>query len=368
MTPSRLAAALRWPARLLLWAGLAVATVRAEPIPALGRVPAGLPGDVTSRLASRRQELERQLNRFLAEAEAFNRKRPEDQTDAEYQALLARRAQYISLVRAFNREEEEAVAAAGNESEPARFTRDRAAWVRDEQVAIARRLQEPNRLCTAITASLKIKEPPLPYKTFAELQPGDVLLLAPDDAKSRLIRWADRFSSSAPDSPASHTVLFLREVKGRRLFLDNQGGEGMAIITEEEFLRHYAGRLPASSVATLREPGCSVAQPLAPQEAQHLWKEAAQLAGRQLADRERKARNWVDTSDYGLYGDDNMVCSEASRWALVRGLAASRPELRLPETKSPLKKLLGIYYGPANFYSDQEHFLVTPLGVPARAP
>jgi len=367
MTSTWFAAGVRWPARLLLWAGLALATARAEPIPALGRVPAGLPGDVASRLASRRQELERQLNRFLAEADGFNRKRPEDQTDAEYQALLARRAQYIGLVRAFDREEEAAVAASGA-SEQERFARDRAAWVREEQAAIARRLQEPNHLCAAITASLRIKEPPLPYKTFAELQPGDVLLLAPDDAKSRLIRWADRFSSQTPDSPASHTVLFLREVKGRRLFLDNQGGEGMAIITEEEFLRRYAGRLPASSVASLREPGCSVAQPLAPQEAQHLWQESAQLARHQLADRERKAGNWVDTSDYGLYGDDNMVCSEASRWALVRGLAASRPDLSLPDTKSPLKKLLGVYYGPANFYNDQEHFLITPLGVPARAP
>ena len=25
------------------------------------------------------------------------------------------------------------------------------------------------------------------------------------------------------------------------------------------------------------------------------------------------------------------------------------------------KKLLGIYFGPANFYSDEQHFLITPL-------
>jgi hypothetical protein len=39
-----------------------------------------------------------------------------------------------------------------------------------------------------------------------------------------------------------------------------------------------------------------------------------------------------------------MVCSETSRWALIK---AGQP---IPETRSPFKKLLGVYFGPANFF------------------
>ncbi len=65
-----------------------------------------------------------------------------------------------------------------------------------------------------------------------------------------------------------------------------------------------------------------------------------------------------DKSGYGLYGPDNMVCSEASRWILVNS------GLKLPETASPLKRLLGIHYGPANFFSDEYNFVITPLWGP----
>ncbi|MBN2346542.1 MAG: hypothetical protein JXO51_09125, partial [Candidatus Aminicenantes bacterium] len=50
-------------------------------------------------------------------------------------------------------------------------------------------------------------------------------------------------------------------------------------------------------------------------------------------------------TNYGLYGNDKMVCSEASRFILVEA------GLEIADTDSPIKKLLGIYFGPANFYS-----------------
>jgi hypothetical protein len=356
----------------LLSAWLLPATAAAEPIPALREVPANLAAEVKVRLADRRQELQRQLTGFLAEADRFNAKKAEDQADEEYAALLARRKAYVGLAMGFNREVGAAEAAVINESteavlaeERGRFAKDHTAWMKDARAGIQQRLQEPNRLCAAIQGSLKSKEPPLPYKTLTELQPGDVLLIAPDDFISNRIHRGDKFSSWEPKSPASHTVLYVKEVKGKRLFLDNRSDEGPSIITEEEFLKRYASRLPSSGVASLRQPGCDVAQPLSKAEGDRLWTEAGLLARQQLASRERKADNLIDTSNYGLYGDDNMVCSEASRWALVRALAPTRPEMmNLPVTASPIKKALGIYYGPANFYGDQEHFLVSPLGVP----
>jgi len=306
---------------------LVVSTVGyAASIPALVKVPDGLSSEVRERLTLRRQELTRQLKSFLADAELFNSLAAEKQTDAEYAALEARRNQYISLVKAFNQE----VADSG------------AASVNDERELIRQRLQEPNRLCSAVLASLKVKEPPLPYKTFGQLQPGDVLLVAPLEKSSRLLRLGDRLTSWEWGAPASHTVLFLKEVKGRRLFLDNQLGEGPRIITEEEFLKKYAERLPSSSVVERREPGMGVAQPLSKEEGDKLWAAAAALA--------------AGDTKFGLYGDEKMVCSEASRWALVK------TGQDIPETSSPFKKMLGIYYGPANFYADQEHFIISPLG------
>ena len=32
----------------------------------------------------------------------------------------------------------------------------------------------------------------------------------------------------------------------------------------------------------------------------------------------RLRRNWIDTTDYGPYGGNDMVCSETSRWALQK--------------------------------------------------
>ncbi len=61
-----------------------------------------------------------------------------------------------------------------------------------------------------------------------------------------------------------------------------------------------------------------------------------------------------DLSGYGLYGNGNIVCSEADRWVLVNS------GRKIPETASPLKRLLGIHYGPANFFSDENNFIITP--------
>ena len=228
------------------------------------------------------------------------------------------------------------------------------AWMRNQKALIDERLKGPNKWCSSIYASLKTKEPPLPGKGFDDLQPGDVLLISPDDAKSDMIQIADRLSSWEWKSPASHTVLFLKEVNGKKLLLDNvSGGQsdaaagvGPHIITGEQFLKVYGQRMAHAA---------QLAQPLNKEEAAKLWGAARDLGIKELADERKKAKNLIDKTDYGLYGDDKMVCSESSRWALIK---AGRS---IPETASPFKKLMGIYYGPANFYSDEQTFLITPL-------
>ncbi len=225
------------------------------------------------------------------------------------------------------------------------FVKMNAAWMRNQKKLIQQRLEEPNKWCSAIYTSLKTKAPPLPYKKFNELQAGDVLLIGLDKSlESKAIRWSDRVSSWEWESPASHTVLYLKEVNGKKLFLDNTKDEGQRVITGEEFLKRYGPR------------EAYVAQPLSKIQGAKLWTAARELAIKELASERTKSKNLIDKTNYGLYGDDNMVCSEADRWALIRAGQV------IPETGSPFKKFLGVYFGPANFYSDEQHFLVSPLG------
>lgn len=245
------------------------------------------------------------------------------------------------------------------------FERMNEAWMRNQKTLIEQRIQGPNKWSSAIYASLKTKEPPLPdyLKKFHELQPGDVLLISPDKGndlealKSKTIRFADRLSSWEWESPASHTVLFVKEVNGKKLFLDNtSGGDrdtaagvGPHIITGEEFLKIYSTR------------EAHIAQPVSKLEGQKLWAAARELSIKELADEPKKSKNLIDKTDYGLYGDDNMVCSEASRWALIEAGKGTQLEA-VPDTRSPFKKLLGVYFGPANFFSDRQYFIITPMG------
>lgn len=228
-------------------------------------------------------------------------------------------------------------------------------WVSNQKRLIEERLQTPNPYADEIYRSLKTKAPPaLPDRKYDQLQPGDVLLISP--ASENLwdkVRdeswWLNVADSSTTNwkSPASHTVLYLKEVNGTKLFLDNTPGRGAHVINEAQFQKAYGHR--GGLVA-------SVAQPLRDAEAVKLWDAAKELAKRNTDIQQQLS---YYKTNFGLYGNNYMVCSEASRWALVK---AGRD---IPESASPLKRLLGIHYGPANFFSDNHNFVVTSMYAPA---
>jgi len=239
--------------------------------------------------------------------------------------------------------------------EQVKFENNKADWRENYKQLIAQRVREPNQSIRAIYKSLKTKAPPpLPPRKYDELQPGDVLLISPENKSfwnklretSFWINAGDRVSTDLK-SPASHTVLYLKEVNGKKLFLDHTLEKGSHVISEAEFLKTYGQR--DALVASQR---VVVAQPVKETEAAMIWE-----ATRDLVKKEgnTKEGNLIDRSGYGLYGDDNMVCSEASRGALGN---AGR---EIPETDSSLKRLLGIHYGPADFFSDEHNFIITPL-------
>ena len=229
--------------------------------------------------------------------------------------------------------------------EQVEFENMNAAWMDMQWKLVRRRLEEPNKWCNAISASLTTKEPPLPYKKFNELQPGDVLLL-----EGKTIAVGDNLLSSGDKaSSASHTVSYLKEVNGKKLFLDNQPLEGPRIISEDEFLKLYSHR--GAEVAKL-------AQPLNEKEAKQLFATAVEMAQK---NRKEIANNWFGTpllgTNYGAWGKENLVCSEAD-WALLN--AAGR---KIPKSGDGIKVGLGIDFSPAD-YQNSQYFLVTPLDMP----
>ena len=216
---------------------------------------------------------------------------------------------------------------------------------------IARREEPPNPDVTAVVRSFKVKAPPPLARRFDRIKVGDVLLLRqPDDMlsldfyTSGWIIVVDKATSATLRPRASHTFMCVREVKGVKLFLDNMPGQGTRIKTEDQILAEY------------RSLGMDVAQPLSAFDADKLWAASREMGIRSIKEFAKRADNWVDTTDYGPYGDDEMVCSETCRWALMKA------GLIIPETRSMLKKYPGgVDYGPANFYTDTKNFLVTPL-------
>ena len=221
------------------------------------------------------------------------------------------------------------------------FEKMNAEWMKKQKQLIEQRLSEPNKYASAISKSLKTNAPPLPWKTFNELQPGDVLLI-----EGSAIAYVDNKLSGSNASRASHTVIYLKEVNGKKLFLDNQPFEGPRIISEEEFMELYGPR--KAQVAKL-------AQPLNKKEGKQLFTAAVEMAQK---NRKEISNNWfgiplLDTN-YGAWGKENVVCSE-SDWALIN--AAGRT---IPNSDNKLKLFLGLNYSPSDFYNSP-YFLVTPF-------
>jgi hypothetical protein len=217
------------------------------------------------------------------------------------------------------------------------------AWMKKQKQLIDERLKKPNKYADALYKSLKSNVPPLPWEKINELQPGDVLLF-----KGEAIAYADnKISGGNAASTAAHTVIYLKDVHGKKLFLDNQPNQGPRIISAEEFLSLYGHR--GADVAKL-------AQPLNEKEGKALFSAAVEMAqknNQQLVNKDTWFGKYLLTdTNYGAWGDNNVVCSE-SDWALIN--AAGRT---IPHTDNILKLSLGLNFSPSDFYNSQ-YFLVT---------
>jgi hypothetical protein len=201
-------------------------------------------------------------------------------------------------------------------------------------------------------------------KDLRDLAPGDVILVAPVKLKPHLkdedahhlkevlvsnaINLLDRWGSDNWSSPASHAAVFLGSRNGKSWYLDNTG-IGPVIKEEKEFLKEYGQR--KMDAARL------VGQPLSQHEGEELWKGAHELR--------ETTTYWPSKLPKPGSDEPGMVCSEASRWLLMR---AGRG---VPETQSGDKKILGVdtslnkrefvTFSPSDFYEQHQYFVIHQL-------
>lgn len=227
-------------------------------------------------------------------------------------------------------------------------------WLETQKKNFKERTEKPNKWANEIYNSLKTNTPPLPYKKFDELESGDVILFDPNDIAGKGVKLTDQILSGSQVSDASHTVTYLKEEKGKKIFLDNMPGEGPKIISEDELLKKYVDR--DAQVAKLSNYG--VAQPLNEEEANKLYEAAKELEAKNIANKVDKEGNLFDNTNYGTIGKDNLVCSEAS-WFLIKSTGRE-----LPLSKSWATRATGVDFSPADFYDNTQYFVVTPLSMP----
>ncbi len=232
-------------------------------------------------------------------------------------------------------------------TEQEEFDSTNAEWTTKQKLRIELRLQQPNKYANSLHKSLKTNAPPPPWatKAYNELKPGDVLLF-----EGKALSYADStiFDGNVA-SRASHTVLYLREVNGIKLFLDNQPHEGPRIISEDQLLKVYSYR---------KADAATIAEPLNKKEGEALFEAAIEMAqknNKKIVSKDNWFSKYLPAdTNYGVMGAHDVVCSEAD-WAVIN--ASGRT---IPHSDNKLKLLLGLNFSPSDFYSSQ-YFLVTRL-------
>lgn len=284
----------------------------------------------------------------------------------EATALQAERAGYIAFIgsldslSALNRRSAKVEPVAGTEppspviDEESQFNRNRLEWY-DRQSLRVRQAVNLNKKWTEDVLKAIIGLTPLPPTAaltgLSALSAGDVLLVAPVDVrhsateyvKGELISLGDygvravaafangglANAANVQRSDISHSLTFIREVNGHRLFLDHDT-KGTRVIDETQFLKDYG----------MRE--MFVARPQEVVDGRQLWEAALDLGTRQRG--------------YGVTGD-RVVCSQMCAIAVARAT----------KTNYTAGNLGPIDVTPGDFYDKTgnvgKHFVVTRLRI-----
>lgn len=209
--------------------------------------------------------------------------------------------------------------------------------------------------------AMKLENYKVKNKTLDNLNPGDVLLFS-----GTKIATVNNMVIGSNKSTASHTLTYLKEVDGKKLFLDCQYNEGPRIIDEKQLDSIYKDR--SVSVAQLQD--MYVASPLNKAEAEKLYEKALVLDSLNKVKNSSMFAKLTGDTGYGI-APGNIVCSEAS-YALLKTAGRDIPLSKIWSKGSDkpvgyalqtTAMLFNLKFTPADFYEYNQYFLITPIDI-----
>ena len=236
--------------------------------------------------------------------------------------------------------------------EQAEFDKMNAAWLERQKKAIREASIKNKSWTKSIITSIKTTHVPSPLyqpHDLDGLQPGDILLIAPeaDDSISNTVALLDHIytrrilTSGEKQSSVSHALTVVKTVNGKLLFLDHTSVVGSHIFGEKEFLKNYGHR------------GIYVARPQSKVDGEVLWQTAQEAAKKTIKD-DKVGWDWTT---YGLFGKD-AVCSEQAALAVVKATGKPLFKKKLIDNLKPIEVTPADLYDPEYF---SNYFVVTPL-------
>ncbi len=188
-------------------------------------------------------------------------------------------------------------------------TRD-PAWLKSVRNAALQTARSEHKFAHDLTRSFRANKPPKPeaIRSLGALKAGEIILVnseKPGGFADLVQGFLDRkISGRRHRAPASHAFVYLGMSGGSRLFLDNQWREGPRIIGETEFRQRYSHRQ------------LFTARPTMPLDGTELFRAAVDYARSNEAAIKR-GHGFFGTK-YGVFGKDNLVCSETALFAVAR--------------------------------------------------
>lgn len=230
-------------------------------------------------------------------------------------------------------------------------------WVNEVQNSTRTAILLRRGEVAAKTRSFKMKEPPPPELPLrlSQSETGDIILVGPDEstlagaAQGFVQGFGEKWLFGNENGKVTHALVYVGEQSGVRLFLDNQLGEGPRIISETEFKQRYGDRPLYTARPTLQPDG------------HEMFKAAYDFAKSNMEATER-GHGLLGTK-YGIFGQDNVVCSEAALFAVARAQAPGR---RIVVESIGGKRLLNpVSVTPGDIYNQdgRGYFTVQPMEI-----
>lgn len=231
------------------------------------------------------------------------------------------------------------------------------AWIEDIQNRSSASIRARRGKVHQLTRSFKMNAPPrlVSQPKLNQSEPGDIILVGADRsslagaAQGFVQRYAERNFFGNEAAPVTHVLVYIGTRAGSKLFLDNQLGEGPRIIGETEFRQRY-GLRPLFRARPINGP-----------EANDLFSAAYDFA-KSNKQATRRGTGLLGTK-YGIFGKDNVVCSEAALFSVVEAQAPGQKIVT--ETVGGKRILNPISVTPGDIYNQdgKGFFTVQPLHV-----